>query len=120
MAQVNPKEEHSITLKEFKEFVTQITIVDGKVDRIDSHFKEHNKTLGEFTKTLHEIHQFIRGNELNGNKGLSHKFDEMEKKIETIEKKQVKYDVFFALLGAGLIITSSAIITLVVKVFIGQ
>jgi hypothetical protein len=36
-----------------------------------------------------------------------------------MEKKQVKYDVFFALLGAGLVITSSAIATLVVKVFIG-
>ena len=118
MAQVNPKEE-TITLSQYKDLFVKITMVDGKVDRIDSHFKEYHKSIGEFTKTLHEIHQFIKGNELNGNKGLSHKVDEMELKIEEMEKKQVKYDVFFALLGAGLVITSSAIATLVVKVFIG-
>ena len=126
MSQVNPKEE-TITLTQYKDLVTQITKVQGNVERIDSHFKKHNETLDEFAKIqvkqnkiLDEVHQFLKGNEYSDGEGLVTQFKSMKSKIETLSENQIRYNVYFALLGTGLIVTSSAIITLVVKVFIGQ
>jgi hypothetical protein len=123
---VNP-DDNLVPLDEFKKYVEKITHIEGKVDRIEGHFKKNSDAIADFTiiqnkqsKILDELHNFVIGNEYNDGEGMALQFKSMKTEMKEMSNKQIKYDVYFALMGAGFFIMSSAVVTLVIKVFVGK
>ena len=120
---VNP-DENLVTLDEFKKYVEKITHIEGKVDRIERHFKKNSDAIADFastqneqTKILDEIHNFLRGSDLNNGDGMVSQFKMMKDDIKRLSDNQIKYNVYFALMGAVLIILSTGVVSLLIKIF---
>lgn len=120
---VNP-DENLVTLDEFKKYVEKITHIEGKVDRIEGHFKKNSDAIADFastqnkqTKILDEIHNFLRGSDLNNGDGMVSQFKMMKDDIKRLSDNQIKYNVYFALMGAVLIILSTGVVSLLIKIF---
>lgn len=120
---VNP-DENLVSLDEFKKYVEKITHIEGKVDRIEGHFKNNSDAIADFastqnkqTKILDEIHNFLQGSSLNNGEGMVSQFNDMKKDIKRLSDNQIKYNVYFALMGSVLIILSTGVVSLLIKIF---
>ena len=87
---VNP-DENLVPLDEFKKYVEKITHIEGKVDRIEGHFKNNSDAIADFastqnkqTKILDEIHNFLQGSSLSNGEGMVSQFNDMKKDIKRL------------------------------------
>lgn len=61
----------------------------GKVERIEHHFQTYKNDM-EFVKgKMKDIETAIIGNNVNGNKGFLHLVNELDRKVEVMEQKNV-------------------------------
>lgn len=69
-------------------------IVGEKIDRLEAHFKEFRKDA-EIDRDLNrDVRNALIGSNLNGNKGMVHLLDAIDKRVETLESKQALSDDF--------------------------
>ncbi len=100
------------------------TFIKGELERIRHHMDIYKKTHEDFNKIqveqttiLQEIKSAIRGSDMTNNKGMIHDFEEMKEQLQKQHDQQIKYDVYFKLFGASLILVFGGLITALVKIF---
>jgi|SRR5690349_9511859 len=67
----------------------ETTLLIGKVDRLDHHFQTYKKDMEYVKDEMKDIKTAIIGNNVNGNKGFLHLVNELDKKVEKIEQKNI-------------------------------
>jgi hypothetical protein len=95
----------------------ELQAIRGHMDIYKKNHIDFNKIQVEQTTILHDIATAIKGNEMTNNKGMIHYFEEMQKELKDQHDKQVKYDVYFKLMGGFLMIITGALITAFVKLY---
>ena len=106
------KKRNDIVLKKGKQQAIGEKREINKKNHID-----FNKIQVEQTTILHDIATAIKGNEMTNNKGMIHDFEEMQKEQQKQHDNQVKYEVYFKLMGGFLMILTGALITAFVKLY---
>jgi soluble cytochrome b562 len=67
-------------------------IVLEKIDRLENHFKVYKTDMQDVKDVLKSVENSLVGSNLNGNKGMIHLLDDIDKRVHKIEEKQILYD----------------------------
>jgi hypothetical protein len=101
-----------------------IVFIKGELQAIRGHMeiykKNHmdfNKIQVEQTSILRDISTAIKGNEMTNNKGMIHDFEEMQEELKRQHDNQVKYGVYFKLMGLFLMLLTGSLIGAFVKIY---
>lgn len=70
-------------------------IIAEKVDRLENHFKVYKNDMTDVKSTLIDIRNSMIGSNMNGNKGFIHLLDEVHKRVERMEERQVLFEDAF-------------------------
>lgn len=118
-------EQHVISLKEFKEFVKELTEVKGKVERVEIHLKKYDISMQDIkegqekqNQILQDINVFFNGNGFNGNQGFIKEFERIKKEQEELRTLKIKHEIYFALMGAFLLLLGGGLATALFKLFL--
>lgn len=95
----------------------ELQAIRGHMDIYKKNHIDFNKIQVEQTTILHDIASAIKGNEMTNNKGMIHDFEQMQIELKDQHDNQVKYDVYFKLMGGFLVIVAGALITAFVKLY---
>lgn len=95
----------------------EVQAIRGHMDIYKKNHIDFNKIQVEQTTILHDIASAIKGNEMTNNKGMIHDFEQMQIELKDQHDNQVKYDVYFKLMGGFLVIVTGALITAFVKLY---
>lgn len=60
-----------------------------KVDRLDNHFKVYKNDMNVVKDGMKDLKTALLGNEINGNKGFLHLIDEIDKKVDDMQQKNI-------------------------------
>lgn len=60
-----------------------------KVDRLEHHFKVYKNDMEYVKDAIKDLNTAIVGNNINGNKGFLHLLNEIDKKVEVMEQKNI-------------------------------
>jgi hypothetical protein len=66
-----------------------------RIDRLDNHFSLYKDDMVEVRTILKDVQISLIGSNLNGNKGIVHLLDDIEKRVKTMEERQILADDFF-------------------------
>lgn len=67
-------------------------LLEEKVDRLENHFKVYKSDLTDVKEVTRDIRNLLTGTELTGKKGVVHLLETLEKKVDTLEEKQLLID----------------------------
>lgn len=70
-------------------------IMEEKIDRLESHFKEFRKDAAIDREINRDIRNALIGSNLNGNKGIVTLVDDVDKRLNEMEKRQMLYEEMF-------------------------
>lgn len=70
-------------------------IMEEKIDRLESHFKEFRKDAAIDREINRDIRNALIGSNLNGNKGIVTLVDDVDKRLNEMEKRQLLYEEMF-------------------------
>lgn len=65
-----------------------------KIDRLESHFKIYKDDMVDVKDILKNVEISLIGSNLNGNKGMVHLLDSIDKRVQSLEEKQILTDDF--------------------------
>lgn len=68
------------------------SIIEEKIDKLESHFKEFRKDANEDRVLLQNMSYSLLGSAFNGNKGVISFMEDFEKRIQALEDKQILAD----------------------------
>lgn len=88
--------------------------LNAKIDNLQQHFTVYKNEISDLKTTVKELTNALVGNHYNGNKGVVHLIDSVNKRLEILEKqqplndetiKQIKFSVgvFFTAVVGGFI-----------------
>lgn len=87
-------------------------------------FRRLEKTVDEIKETLTQVHGALVGNELAGDGGMAKrlrdaesKLEELENRLLTAEKKQIKYNVYIVIMWVCLGAVAMGIFNYIVTLF---
>lgn len=91
-----------------------LKILNAKIDNLQQHFTVYKNEISDLKTTVKELTNALVGNHYNGNKGVVHLIDSVNKRLEILEKqqplndetmKQIKFSVgvFFTAIVGGFI-----------------
>lgn len=69
-------------------------IVEEKIDRLENHFQVYKDDMVDVKGSMKNIESALVGSNFNGNKGMVHLLDAIDKRVETLESKQALSDDF--------------------------
>jgi sugar-specific transcriptional regulator TrmB len=69
--------------------------MEEKIDRLEQHFKIYKSDAEELKSTVKNIETALIGSNLNGNKGIVNLLDEVDKRLNAMEKRQILYEEIF-------------------------
>lgn len=61
----------------------------GKVERLEHHFQTYKSDMEDVKGGMKDIKTAIIGNEINGNKGFMHLIDELDRKVDDMQAKNI-------------------------------
>ena len=64
-------------------------ILLAKVERLDHHFQVYKGDMNDVKDYIKDLKTAIIGNEINGNKGFLHLVNEIDKKVDAMEAKNI-------------------------------
>jgi uncharacterized protein (UPF0335 family) len=67
-----------------------------KIDRLENHFKVYKTDMQDVKDVLKSVETSLVGSNLNGNKGIIHLLDDIDKRVHKIEEKQILYEEAFS------------------------
>ena len=67
-------------------------VMEEKLDRLENHFKVYKTDMIDLKTTVKNVETALIGSPLNGNKGIVNLIDEVNKKVEDMEKKQLLHE----------------------------
>jgi len=70
-------------------------VTSEKIDRLENHFKVYKTDMQDVKNTLIDIKNSMIGSNLNGNKGFIHLLDEVDKRVERMEERQILFEEVF-------------------------
>ena len=88
-----------------------------RLDRIEQHLRLLKESDVDKTSVLLNIQNALTGNSLNGNKGMVKQIDEIDERVEDLEKFKGEISVYVNQFKAAFIIIFGALITLIFKLF---
>lgn len=88
-----------------------------KIDRIEHHLRLLKDSDTRNSTLLINIENALTGNSLNGNKGMVKQLDEIDERVEDLEKFKGEISVYVNQFKAAFIIIFGALITLIFKLF---
>lgn len=65
-----------------------MSIIEEKIDRLESHFKEFKKDSIIDRELLKDVRNALIGSDLNGNKGIVNLLDEVDSRLKKLEQQQ--------------------------------
>lgn len=69
-----------------------MSVLEEKVDRLENHFTVYKKDTIDVKEVVKDIRNLLTGTDLNGYKGVVHVLDELERKVDHLEAKQILID----------------------------
>jgi len=69
-------------------------VLEEKVDRLENHFKVYKSDMTDVKDSVKNIESALVGSNFNGNKGMVHLLDAIDKRVESLESKQVLADEY--------------------------
>ena len=93
------------------DITNEVKNLNEKIDRLESHFAVYKADISDLKDVVKQLTSALVGSNYNGNKGVIHLVDSVEKRLDTLEKqqplsdeiiKQVKFGIgviFTALIG---------------------
>jgi chaperonin cofactor prefoldin len=69
-----------------------MSLLEEKVDSLENHFKVYKSDMNDVKGIVKNIESAMIGNNFNGNKGFVHLLDDVNKRLEKIEDKQILMD----------------------------
>lgn len=66
-------------------------IMEEKIDRLEAHFRAFKKDAVIDRELNRDLRTALIGSSLNGNKGIVNLLDQVNKRLEDLEKEQVLY-----------------------------
>lgn len=92
----------------------EVRLLNEKIDKLQHHFTVYKTDIVDLKATVKELTNALVGNHYNGNKGVVHLIDSVNKRLEILEKqqplndetiKQIKFSVgvFFTAVVGGFI-----------------
>jgi hypothetical protein len=88
-----------------------------KIDRIEQHLRLLKESDMDKTSMISDIKNALTGNPLNGNKGMVKQIDEIDERVEDLEKFKGEISVYVNQFKAAFIVIFGALITLIFKLF---
>lgn len=88
-----------------------------KIDRIEQHLRLLKESDLDKNQLLSDIKNALTGNPLNGNKGMVKQIDEIDERVEDLEKFKGEISVYVNQFKAAFIVIFGALITLIFKLF---
>ena len=64
-------------------------IIVEKVDRLEHHFKVYKDDMGDVKDSIKDLKTAIIGNDVNGHKGFLHLINEIDKKVDELQAKNI-------------------------------
>lgn len=71
---------------------TKDCIMEEKIDRLEHHFKVYKSDMVDISHTVKNIENALVGSNLNGHKGMVHLLDQIDKRVQILEDKQILAD----------------------------
>ena len=71
-------------------------VMEEKIDRLENHFKIYKTDNEDLKKTVKNIENAPVGSNLNGNKGIVNLLDEVDKRLNEMEKRQIVFEEVFS------------------------
>ena len=71
-------------------------VMEEKIDRLENHFKIYKTDNEDLKKTVKNIENALVGSNLNGNKGIVNLLDEVDKRLNEMEKRQIVFEEVFS------------------------
>ena len=65
-----------------------------KIDRLENHFQVYKTDMVDVKDSVRNIESALIGSHLNGNKGMVHLLDTIDKRVQILEDKQILADEF--------------------------
>ena len=70
-------------------------VLNEKVDRLENHFKIYKSDMQDVKGIVKNIESAMIGTSFNGNKGFVHLLDDVNKRLENMEDRQLLYEEMF-------------------------
>ena len=61
----------------------------GKVERLENHFQVYKNDMTDVKDSIKDLKTAIVGNEINGGKGFLHLINEIDKKVDEMQAKNI-------------------------------
>lgn len=88
-----------------------------RLDRIEQHLRLLKESDSDKTALLINIQNALTGNSLNGNKGMVKQLDEIDERVEDLEKFKGEISVYLNQFKVAFVIIFGALVTLIFKLF---
>jgi hypothetical protein len=88
-----------------------------RLDRIEQHLKLLKDSDIDKTTLLLNIQNALTGNSLNGNRGMVNQINDIDDRVEELEKFKGEVSVYVNQFKAAFIVIFGALITLIFKLF---
>ena len=77
-----------------KKRISKSCIMEEKIDRLENHFKVYKTDMSDVKDSVRNIEFALIGSNLNDHKGMVHLLDDIDKRVQTLEDKQILADEF--------------------------
>lgn len=93
------------------DMINEVKNLNEKIDKLQNHFTVYKTDISDLKDVVRQLTSALVGSNYNGNKGIIHLVDAVEKRLDTLERqqplndetiKQVKFGlgvIFTALIG---------------------
>lgn len=88
-----------------------------RLDRIEQHLRLLKESDSDKTALLINIQNALTGSSLNGNKGIVKQLDEIDERVEDLEKFKGEISVYLNQFKVAFVIIFGALVTLIFKLF---
>lgn len=61
----------------------------GKVERLENHFQVYKNDMSDVKDSIKDLKTAIVGNEVNGHKGFLHLINEIDRKVDDMQAKNI-------------------------------
>jgi len=66
----------------------EVKILNEKIDKLQNHFTVYKTDISDLKDTIKDLKNALVGSHCNGNKGIVHFVENLNKRLEEIENKQ--------------------------------
>lgn len=75
-----------------KRRINKDCIMEEKIDRLENHFKVYKSDVLDISHTVKNIEVALLGSNYNDKKGIVYLLDSLDKRVQTLEDKQILAD----------------------------